>query len=155
MKKKLNNTSNISKKYFVSQILKKPMTTRSDLEFLLTKLGIEPFRVVWLKNADPNYREAQVINLGSEVIGGSHWTCTYDGKYFDPFGMVPPQKFEDANYEWIPLPIQDMRYGYCGAYVCGFLYYAKIGEIDKFYNLFNIDPNDIILKKKINQLVDF
>jgi len=132
------------KQYFVSEILKKPMTTRSDLEFLLSKLGIEPFRVVWLKDADPNYREAQVINLGNEIIGGSHWTCTYDGVYFDPFGMVSPQKFEDAGYDWVGLPVQDMRYGYCGGYCCLWLYYAKMNEIDQFYNFFKIDPNDII-----------
>ena len=146
MKKKIIKirTNCLAKSFSVSSILKKPMTTRSDLEFLLNKLEIEPFRVVWLKDADPNYREAQVINLGNKTIGGSHWVCTYDGKYFDSFGMVVPQKFEDAGYEWVGLPIQDMRYGYCGSYVCLFLYYAKMNEIDKFYNLFQIDPNDII-----------
>lgn len=134
MKKKL--IKSLSKTYFVSEILKKPMTTRSDLEFLLTKLGIEPFRVVWLKDADPNYREAQVINLGNPVISGTHWTCTYDGKYFDSFGLVPPQKFEDAGYEWIPLQKQNHNYGHCGSYVVLWLYYAKMDELDQFYNLF-------------------
>lgn len=132
MKKKL--IKSLSKTYFVSEILKKPMTTRSDLEFLLTKLGIEPFRVVWLKDADPNYREAQVINLGNPSIGGSHWTCTYEGKYFDSFGLIPPEKLD--HLEWIPLQKQNQNYGHCGQYVCLWLYYAKMDELDKFYNLF-------------------
>lgn len=147
MKKKLIKSKrrlvSIAKSYFVSEIIKKPMTTRSDLEFLLNKLDINPHRVVWLKDADPNYRHAQVINLGNNTIGGTHWVATYNGVYFDSFGMVPPQKFMDAGYEWYPLPIQDFKYGYCGNYVVLWLYYAKIDEIDKFYNLFNIDPNDI------------
>lgn len=136
MKKKIIKirTNCLAKSFSVSSILKKPMTTRSDLEFLLNKLEIEPFRVVWLKDADPNYREAQVINLGNKTIGGSHWVCTYDGKYFDSFGMVVPEKLD--HLEWIPLQKQNQNYGHCGQYVCLWLYYAKMDELDKFYNLF-------------------
>lgn len=134
MKKKLNN---LHRNFRVSDIIRKPMTTKSDLEFLAKKLNIEPLRIVWLKDADPNYKEAQIINLGNPYgVGGSHWTCTYDGKYYDSFGLVPPTKFEDAEYEWIPLQIQNHNYGYCGNYVILWLYYAKMDELDKFYNLF-------------------
>jgi hypothetical protein len=126
----------IIKSYFISEILKKPMTTRSDLEFLLTKLGIENFKVVWLKDVDTNYKGAQVINLGNPSIGGSHWVAIYDNKYFDSFGLVPPEKIENAGYEWIPLQKQNQNFGHCGQYSVLWLYYAKIGELDKFYNLF-------------------
>jgi hypothetical protein len=138
MKKKLNN---LHKHFSVSQIIKKPMTTRSDLEYLAKKLKIgtepserEPLKVVWLKDADPNYKGPQIINLGSEIIGGSHWTCTYDGKYFDSFGLVPPEKLE--HLEWTPLQIQGITEGFCGNWCILWLYYAKIGELDRFYNMF-------------------
>jgi hypothetical protein len=139
MKKKINisRTLNLTKKYFFSEIIKKPMTTRGDLEFLADRFGIKPLKVEWLKDADPNYKGAQIINLGNPIIGGgSHWTCTYNGKYFDSFGLVPVQKFEDAGYEWIPLQKQNQNYGHCGTYCILWLYYAKIDELDKFYNLF-------------------
>ena len=133
MKKKINI---LHRNYRVSDIIKKPMTTKSDLEFLAKKLGIEPLRIEWLKDADPNYKEAQIINLGNPYIGGTHWTCTYDSKYFDSFGLIPPQKFEDAGYEWIPLQKQRASEGFCGNWCILWLYYAKINELDQFYNMF-------------------
>lgn len=138
MKKKIINR-NLHKQYSVSNIVKKEMTTKSDLEFMAKKLGIEPLRIVWLKDADPNYKGAQIINLGNPSLSGTHWTCSYDGFYFDSFGLVPPQKFEDYNYQWIPLQIQDPKYGFCGNYVILWLYYAMRNELDQFYNLFQ--PN--------------
>jgi hypothetical protein len=138
MKKKLNNKRKaIHKQYSISNIVKKEMTTRSDLEFMASKLGIEPIRIVWLKDADPNYKGAQIINLGNPYgVSGSHWTATYNGMYFDSFGLIPPQKFEDYNYQWTPLQLQDPKFGYCGNYVILWLYYAKKNELDQFYNLF-------------------
>lgn len=128
MKKKL------IKRYFVSEIIKQPMTTKSDLEFLAKKLGIEPIQIVWLKDADPNYKGARIINLGNPTIGGSHWLGTYDGKYFDSFGLIPPEKL--SHLEWVPLQIQNMNFGHCGSYVCLWLYYVMRGEEDQFYNMF-------------------
>lgn len=132
MKKKLIN---LSKRYFVSQIIKKPMTTRSDLEFLANKLNLD-VKINWLKDVNPNSKEAQIINLGNNLIGGTHWVAIYNGMYFDPFGLVPPEKLD--HLEWIPLQIQNQNYGGCGNYCILWLYYAKIGEIDKFYDIFNI-----------------
>ncbi len=132
MKKKIN----IRRPYFFSEIIKKSMTTKSDLEFLANKLGLD-VKINWLKDVDPNYKGMQIINLGNPIIGGSHWVATYNGIYFDSFGLVPPQKFEDAGYEWVPLQIQNENYGRCGSYAILFLYYAKMGELDQFYNLFN------------------
>ena len=125
----------IIKSYFVSEILKKPMTTRSDLEFLANKLDLD-VEINWLKDClDPNrYKGAQIINLGNPNIGGSHWTAVYDGKYFDSFGLVPPEKLE--GLEWIPLQKQNQNFGNCGQYCILWLYYAKEGELDQFYNLF-------------------
>lgn len=123
------------KHYFVSQIIKKPMTTKSDLEFLAKKLNLD-VKINWLKDVDPNDKSAQIINLGNPVIGGSHWCAIYNGVYFDPFGIVPPEKLD--HLEWIPLQIQDQNFGGCGNYTVLWLYYAKEGEIDKFYDIFNV-----------------
>ena len=123
------------KHYFVSQIIKKPMTTKSDLEFLAKKLNLD-VKINWLKDVDPNDKSAQIINLGNPVISGTHWVATYNGMYFDPFGIVPPEKLDQL--EWIPLQIQDQNFGGCGNYVVLWLYYAKIGEVDEFYNMFNV-----------------
>lgn len=139
MKNKLNKTR-LVKNYFFSEIIKKPMTTKSDLEFLAKKLNLD-VKINWLKDTDPNYKGAQIINLGNPIIGGSHWTGSYNGIYFDPFGMVPPEKLD--HLEYIPLQIQNMKFGGCGNYVILWLYYAKMNEIDKFYNFFKTDPNDI------------
>ena len=136
MKKKLINR--LAKNYFVSEIIKKPMTTKSDLEFLAKKLNLD-VKINWLKDANPNYKGAQIINLGNNIIGGSHWCCTYNGMYFDSFGLVPPEKLD--HLEWVPLQIQNMKFGHCGSYCMLWLYYAKMGELDKFYNLFKTNPN--------------
>lgn len=124
------------KHYFVSQIIKKPMTTKSDLEFLAKKLNLD-VKINWLKDVDPNDKSAQIINLGNPTIGGSHWVATYNGMYFDPFGIVPPEKLD--HLEWIPLQIQNQNFGGCGNYCILWLFYAKEGEIDKFYDIFNIN----------------
>lgn len=133
MKKKL------IKSFSISHILKQSMTTKSDLEFLADKLNLD-VKISWLKDADPNYKGMQIINLGSPLIGGTHWVASYNNMYFDPFGLYPPEKF--LNHEWIPLQIQNFNFGQCGSYCMLWLYYAKIGEIDKFYNLFDINPNE-------------
>lgn len=133
MKKKI--IKSLSKSYFISQIIKRPMTTRSDLEFLSKKLDLD-VKINWLKDCfNPDkYKGAQIINLGNPSIGGTHWVAVYNGMYFDPFGMVPPEKLD--HLEWIPLQIQNQNFGHCGSYCILWLYYSKIGEIDKFYNLF-------------------
>lgn len=129
MKKKL------IKSYFVSEILKKPMTTRSDLEFLTKKLDLD-VEINWLKDClDPDkFKGMQIINLGNPNIGGTHWIAVYDGKYFDSFGLVPPEKLD--HLEWIPLQKQNQNFGHCGSFCVLWLYYAKMGELDQFYNLF-------------------
>lgn len=124
------------KNYFISDILKKSATTKSELEFLAKKLNIPNIKIEWLKDADPNYKGPRIINLGNNIIGGTHWVATYNNIYFDSFGLPPPPQFE--NYEWIPLDIQDINYGGCGQYSVLFLYYAIENELDQFYNLFSI-----------------
>jgi len=128
MKKKL------IKQYFVSEILKKPMTTKSDLEFMSNKLDLD-VKINWLKDVDVNDKGMQIINLGNPTIGGSHWVAMYNDMYFDSFGLIPPEKLD--HLEWVPLQIQNQNFGHCGSYSILWLWYAKQGELDKFYNLFN------------------
>lgn len=121
------------KQYFVSEIIKRPMTTKSDLQFLADKLNLD-VNIVWLKDANPNYKGMQIINLGNPSLSGTHWTATYNGVYFDSFGLPSPPQL--SHLEWIPLQIQHVSEGFCGNWCILWLYYAKIGEIDKFYNQF-------------------
>jgi hypothetical protein len=116
----------------ILNLLKQSMTTKGDLELLANKLNLD-VKIVWLKDADPKYKGAQIINLGNPIIGGTHYVCSYNGMYFDPFGMVSPEKLD--HLQWVPLQIQNMNYGHCGQYCVLWLYYAKMNEIDKFYNL--------------------
>lgn len=131
--KKLNK---LNKQYFISSILKKGMTTKYDLEFLAKKLDLD-LKIIWLKDYNPAYKGPQIINMGNNLIGGSHWVATYNNQYFDPFGINPPPNLKDI--QWIPLQIQSIKSGHCGQYALLFLYYAKKNEIDQFYNMFCIE----------------
>ena len=122
---------NIERKYFASKIINSGETTRSELEFLAKKMGLD-VKINWQKDfiKDPNL--LQIINLGNPRLGGTHWVAVYQNKYFDPFGLAPAI----PDLEWIPFQIQSIRSGHCGTYAIMWLYYAFHDEIDKFYNLF-------------------
>lgn len=133
---KKNNKRRANLSFSFSSIIRNGMTTKSQLEFLAKKLNIQPLRICWLKDFDPYYKEAQIINLGSPSIGGTHWVCTYNNMYFDSFGLIPPPEIEEVGYQWVPLQKQNHNYGHCGSYCILWLYYAKLGELDQFYNMF-------------------
>jgi len=141
--KKINNYRRSNKKgsiyreFNLSSIVKQPMTTKSELEYVAEKLNIEPLRIVWSKDIDPSYKGPQIINLGNMNLGGTHWTASYKDMYFDSFGLIPPQILEDYDYEYVPLQLQRTTEGFCGNWCILWLYYAMQNEIDKFYNLFN------------------
>jgi hypothetical protein len=123
----------IFKKYFVSKIINSGETTRSELEFLAKKIGLD-IHINWKKDVLDDPTKLQIINIGSPLIGGTHWVAIYAGKYFDPFGLAPAIP---GNLSWIPFQIQKINQGHCGIYALLYLYYAFHDEIDKFYNLFN------------------
>lgn len=122
----------------VSQIIRKSETSADDLERLSKRLGIN-VRIVWRKDYDPKLKRnpniGQIINMGSPMIGGSHWTAAYRDKYFDSLSMPPPPNMK--HLQWTPLQIQDMMYGHCGQYSLYWIYYQMIGEEDKFYAMFH------------------
>ena len=128
----------IYKKINLRTIIKSGETSRSDLEALCNKLFPNvKYKIVWLKDYDESFKGPQIINMGSPVIGGTHWIASYNNKYFDSFGISPPPKL--SGLEWIPFQIQNIRSGHCGQYVVLWLYYMIIGEEDRFYNQFCIN----------------
>ena len=131
MRKKINNSIDPDYK----KILKQDMTTRKDLEFLAQKLNIPNLQVNWVRDYIQNPDIPQILNLGNNQIQGTHWISTYKGKYFDPFGLPPPNnKLKDL--EWVQFHIQDQKKGGCGQYCLLWIYYMMIGEEDQFYNMF-------------------
>lgn len=117
----------------LSRIIMKPETSGEDLETLARRLNI-PIRVTWKDDYDPKFQGGQVLNMGNESIGGTHWVATYRDKYFDPFGMPPPPKL--IHLQWMPLDIQDQDFGHCGQYSVYWIYFAMKDELDQFYSLF-------------------
>lgn len=119
----------------ISQIIRKSITSKADLEKLCHKLGMNVV-IDWVDNYDSR-NKLNILNIDSDHIGGSHWISIYDDTfYFDPLGLGVARPW--LNYlEHTYVDIQDPNYGMCGGYCVLFLYYASHGEIDKFYSLFN------------------
>ena len=120
----------------ISSIIRSSVSTIADLEKLCKKLGMN-VNFCWIDDYKPDMKNA-ICNIDADHIGGSHWIAIYDNKfYFDPLGF--PIARDKLNYlEYTLLPVQDPNHGACGLYSCLFLYYANLGEIDKFYELFAI-----------------
>ena len=125
------------RKINISSVINAGATDKEDLKVLAKKLNISPIKINWLKDYDDSDKGPQILNMGNPNIGGSHWCATYNGKYFDPFGIVPPPNLN--NLEWVPLQIQSVKSGHCGQYSLLWLYYMMRGEEDQFYNMFTID----------------
>lgn len=122
------------------RLINNAMTTRSDLERLLSIEGI-PAQIDWGFNFDRSV-PYMVLNIGIPgILGGTHWVGVDNvhRRYFDPLGASPPT-YIPANYEHSNIDVQDYRYGHCGQYVVLWLCYSIADEIDRFHNLFD-DPN--------------
>lgn len=140
MKKKINSNGSI---YKLNSLLKKSLTTKKDLYDLANLLD---FKIDWIgfgNDFKPSNGKLQILNLGNFSIGGSHWCAvnTETRDYFDPIG-APPDDYIPKDYKYYNLPIQNMRFGYCGSYCCLWLYYSNRGELDEFYNTFKIGYNE-------------
>ena len=122
----------------VSRIIRKPETSKDELQKLADRLGIN-VNIVWRKDYDPRLEKnphiGQIINIGSPMIGGTHWCATYMDKYFDSLSMPPAPNM--VHLQWTPLEIQNFNYGHCGQYALFFIYYAMRDELDQFYSSFN------------------
>lgn len=119
------------------KIIKQDMTTKEDLLLLVDKINLKGLKINWVRDYIPDPNIKQILNLGNDIIGGTHWVSTYKNYYFDPFGL-PPANSKLSNLQWVKFHIQDQKRGSCGQYCLLWLYYMSIGEQDKFYNLFCI-----------------
>jgi len=126
-------TKNLFKKYDINSLISGKGTSKKDLKIIAKKLNI-PVKIIWLKDYNKNDNSPQILNLGNDIIGGSHWIAVYDNKYFDSFGFPPPPGL--THLEYIPFQIQDMDSKYCGQFCLLWLYYIIKNEQDQFYNLF-------------------
>lgn len=129
--KKLNNLNAP-----FSRVIRQSMTTKSDLENILHRFGINDCKISWLENYDPSYQGPQILNMGNTDIGGTHWVATYQDKYFDSFALPPPPNL--AHLQWTPLQFQDIDEGRCGQWCVLWVYYAKKNNLDYFYDEFNV-----------------
>lgn len=131
--------NNITKKLVsFSNIIKKSNTTTDDLYKILKEIDMKDVKIDWSYNFNKNI-PYMILNLGNIGIGGTHWVAV-DNKhkiYFDSLGASPPSYIPD-DYQYNNVQIQDYNFGHCGQYACMFLYYSKNGEVDRFYNLFDI-----------------
>lgn len=120
----------------IQSLLNKSMTTRDELEKLLELLHIKG-NVAWSIDFDAS-QPTQILNIGNGLIGGTHWVAVDNihKRTFDPFGL-PPVPFIPKDYNWVPLDVQNIRYGHCGQFCALWLYYSLRNDIDKFYELLN------------------
>lgn len=117
-------------------LLKKPLTNDSELKGLAKKIGLPAIEINWLSdvNDDPNI--LQIINLGSMLLGGTHFVATYGDHYFDPLGMPPPAVSYLDDKQFTNLNIQRSSQGHCGQWCVLWLYYAYRDELPEFYSMF-------------------
>lgn len=128
----------------INSILGKSGLNKFELSELLNYLGIDGVQIDWKANysTKPKY---MILNIGGKqrngrTMPGTHFVAVdnKNKRYFDPIGF-PPVQGVPANYEYVTLQVQDESYGHCGAYCALFLLYSKENELDKFYNMFQID----------------
>lgn len=118
----------------ISWIIRQGVTSKADIERLAHRLGLNVV-IDWIDNHNPDVK-LQILNIDADHIGGTHWVAVYDNKhYFDPLGLPIAREWLD-HLEYTTIPVQDWRHGGCGTYSLLFLYYANMGEIDRFYNMF-------------------
>jgi len=130
-KGKINNSILFKPDKF-KDLLKLEETSRDDLLKLASTMGLN-IKVDWASNYKKYSKsDALIINIGDGV--GTHWTATYNGKYFDPFGLPPDLGLE--HLEWTPIQIQDIKSGYCGQYCLFWLKHALADDLSGFYKRF-------------------
>lgn len=141
MKKKINSNGSI---YNLNSLLKKSLTSETDLKNLAKLLGFKIDYIGFGSNWSPDKGKLCILNLGNMRIGGTHWTAvnTESKEYFDPLGGPPddyiPKDYKTNNH----MPIQNMRYGRCGQFCAIWLYYSNRGETDEFFDIFKIGYNE-------------
>lgn len=128
----------------LSSILRKSGINKLELTNLLNYLGVKDVKIDWKANysTEPDY---MILNIGGRqrgggLLGGTHFVAVdnKNKRYFDSLGFPPIEGIPD-DYENVRLQVQDANYGHCGAYCALFLLYSKYDELDKFYDMFEVD----------------
>jgi hypothetical protein len=112
------------------------MTSDKQLFKLADHMGINDLEINWLRDYDPDHRGPQILNLGSSLLGGTHWVATYEDWYFDSLGLPPPSYKDLDEKQYTSLNIQPSDEGHCGQYSMLWLYYAQKKDLDGFYSMF-------------------
>ena len=129
---------------------KKDRTTKDDLYEFWDKLAeTEPslrkhkLVVQWDYKYDKKtmWNSPVVLNLGNPLnLGGTHWVAIYKDKYFDSYGLSPPDIILEAGWkgEHNKRQIQGILNGNCGQYCVLWLSYVLRNKEKDFYDLFHI-----------------
>lgn len=118
------------------------LAKRIGINRLLEQKNIQPLKVAWLNQFDKSYKGPQILNLGSNVGYGTHWVSVFNGIYFDPLSLPPPNELSYLN--WSPLAVQSRMEEHCGQWNLLFIYHSLIDEIDRFYSTFRaIAPSSL------------
>ena len=130
--KLINSVKQLFKPDRVKELIKLEETSREDLFKIASSMGLK-IHVDWASNYHKYKKsDALVLNIGDGI--GTHWVATYNGQYFDPFGLAPDLGLE--HLQWKPLQIQDIRTGWCGQYCLFWLKYALDDDLSGFYKFF-------------------
>ena len=100
---------------------------------------------------NPNRNGGYILNIGDNTPEGlgTHWTATFkntnsknqqvrDGVYFDSYGVLPPKKIADANFDYTTLHLQsyELREEFCGQWCVLFLKFCYEDNLAGFYSNF-------------------
>jgi hypothetical protein len=118
-------------------LLRNSATTDKQLIKLAERMHIPNLRVAWLHDYDKKYNGPQVLNLGNQFNGGTHWVAVYKDHYFDALGLPPPPISDLPTKQYTDIDIQPSDQGHCGQYCLLFLRYAIDNDLGDFYSLFN------------------
>lgn len=70
------------------------------LDDAVRKLGIKGYSGAYVRDRLPNKNNnvCGIINMDDSGGGGTHWTCWYEDKYFDGYGLPPPEEMLDYMF---------------------------------------------------------
>ena len=118
----------------VWRIIRNPISSKADLQKLAKQLNLN-IEFDWIDNYNPDI-DAQILNIDSDHLGGTHWIAIYKDHYFDPLGF-PIARDDIMHLQYTYIPVQDYTEGGCGLYCILFIWYAENDDIEGFYNLFD------------------
>jgi hypothetical protein len=122
----------------LEQIIRSSVDSDSDLLKLAKAMDVKVDQIVFKQYLNKN-KEYSILNMGTPMIGGSHWIAVSnkDKLYFDPLGLPPP-KVIPRDYKYYKINIQDYRYGHCGDFVVLWLWYLQHDKLSDFYKSFKL-----------------